>query len=242
MKINCIAIDDEPPALRQIEDYISRVPYLHLVKKFDNALMCIEFLKTKQIDLIFLDVEMEGLSGIQLLKLFGKKKPKVILTTAYENYALKAYELDVNDYLLKPISFERFLAASEKIYDLINLERQSVNIPQPSKEEKDKAYIFVKTDYKMQRINLNDILYIEGMKEYLVIKTITSKIITLQTFKNFEQILPDSDFIRVHKSYIVALDKIDSMEKSTITIAGKEIPIGDKYNSIFLKTINNLKI
>jgi len=238
MKINCIAIDDEPPALRQIEDYISRVPYLNLVKKFDNAMMCIEFLKTKQIDLIFLDVEMEGLSGIQLLKLFGKKRPKVILTTAYENYALKAYELDVNDYLLKPISFDRFLAAAEKIYDLINLEKQSVIVPQTSREEKGKDYIFVKSDYKMQRINLNDILYIEGLKEYLVIKTKSGKIITLQTFKNFEQILPESNFLRVHKSFMVALDKIDSTDKNFITIAGNEIPIGDKYKSIFLKTIN----
>ena len=238
MKINCIAIDDEPPALAQIEDYIARVPFLNLVKKFDNALMCIEFLKTHQIDLMFLDVEMEGLSGIQLLKIFKNRKPKVILTTAFENYALKAYELDVNDYLLKPISFERFLTSVEKIYDLIALEKQSMPSIPAKNGDKERDYIFVKTEYKMQRVNFKDILYIEGLKEYLIIKTKTSKIITLQTFKNFEQILPASNFFRVHKSFIIALDKIETLDKQNIIIAGKEIPIGEKYKNIFFKTIN----
>lgn len=242
MKINCIAIDDEPPALAQIEDYISRVPFLNLAKKFDNPLMCIEFLKTHGIDLMFLDIEMEGLSGIQLLKIIKNKKLKVILTTAYENYALKAYELDVSDYLLKPISFERFLSSVEKVYDLITLERQNTtNVSSPKSNTKDKNYIFVKTEYKMQRINFEDILYIEGLKEYLIIKTKTGKIITLQTFKNLEQILPSSNFFRVHKSYIVALDKIDTIDKQNIIIEGKEIPIGEKYKNTFLKNIITFK-
>lgn len=243
MKINCIAIDDEPPALTQIEDYISRVPFLNLVKKFDNALTCIEFLKTHPVDLMFLDVEMEGLSGIQLLKIFKKNKPKVILTTAYENYALKAYELDVNDYLLKPISFERFLTSVEKIYDLIALEKQSTPYFVKTKNgDKEKDYIFVKTEYKMQRVNFKDILFIEGLKEYIIIHTRTGKIITLQTFKNLEQILPSSNFIRIHKSFLIALDKIDTLDKNSIKIAGKEIPIGEKFKSTFFKTIGSLKI
>jgi two-component system, LytTR family, response regulator len=242
MKINCIAIDDEPPALAQIEDYISRVPFLNLLKKFDNALSCIEFMKTHQIDLMFLDVEMEGLSGIQLLKIFQKRKPRVILTTAYESYALKAFELDVNDYLLKPISFERFLTSVEKIYDIISLEKNNLQQNSVKSSDKDKDYIFVKTEYKMQRVNFKDILYIEGLKEYLIIKTKTSKIITLQTFKNFEQVLPATYFLRVHKSFIVALDKIETIDKQNIIISGKEIPIGEKYKNVFYKTINTFKI
>jgi DNA-binding LytR/AlgR family response regulator len=232
MIINCIAIDDEPPARTLIKGFISKVPYLKLLNTFKDGLSGIEFLKSNDVDLIFLDIEMGGLSGIQLLKSLNKK-PKIIITTAYRNYAIDAFDLDVTDYLLKPLSFERFLKAVDKVYNQLWKEKEPLSNQLPEKD-----FIFVKTEYKMQRINFDDILYIEGLYEYLMIVTKTSKIATLQSFKNIEKLLPKSNFIRVHKSYIVALDKIDNIEKHTIKILGKEIPIGDKFKKKFFEAIS----
>ncbi len=235
MKINCIAVDDEPPALGQMEDYISRVPFLNLVASFDNAFDTLQFLKTNAVDLIFLDIEMEGLNGIQLLNVL-KVRPKVVLTTAYDQYALKAFDLDVSDYLLKPISFERFLQAVEKVFDSIKPDT-TVAPPTTSTtqtvELDTRTYMFVKTEYRMQRIDFKNILYIEGLKEYLIIYIPNEKILTLQSFKRIEEMLPASNFIRVHKSFIVALDKIESIERSRIKIGEKLIPIGESYSKYF---------
>jgi len=242
MKINCIAVDDEPPALLQMEDYISKVPFLNLLKTFDNAIDTIEFLKSNQVDLLFLDIEMESFTGIQLLKVI-KNKPKVILTTAYDSYAIQAFDLEVSDYLLKPISFERFLKSVEKIFDgIFQKNNNTKNINIPSAKENDDNYIFVKADYKMQRVNFKDILYIEGLKEYLIIKTLTGKVITLSNFKKIEERLPASNFIRVHKSFIVALDKIESIERHRIKIADKLIPIGESYYKSFFEVLEKLKL
>lgn len=241
MIINCIAVDDEPPALMQMEDYISRVPFLRLLKTFDNAIDTLEFLKNNKVDLLFLDIEMEGFTGIQLLKVLHHK-PKVILTTAYDSYAIQAFDLDVSDYLLKPISFERFLKSVEKISDsfLPNSNNVNNNIKPSSKEEEN--YIFVKADYKMQRVDYKDILYIEGLKEYVIIKTITGKVITLLSFKKLEDRLPASRFLRVHKSFIVALDKIESVERHRIKIGDKLIPVGESYSKSFFEVLEKLKI
>ena len=238
MKIRCIAIDDEPPALVQMEEYISRVPFLELINTFDNGISAIEFLKENDIDLIFLDIEMEGFTGIQMLKVI-KNKPFVILTTAYDQYAIQAFDLDVTDYLLKPISFERFFKSAEKIYDLINEKKQQANTSPQHNANEDKNYIFVKTEYRMQRVDFNEILYIEGLKEYLIIKMKTGRVITLQSFKHMEEMLPSSNFIRVHKSYMVAIDKIEFIERNRIKISDKLIPIGDTYKKIFYDTLGN---
>lgn len=235
MKIRCIAVDDEPPALAQMEDYINRVPYLHLLKSFDNGIDAIEYLKENEVDLLFLDIHMEGLTGIQLLKIL-KNRPKVILTTAYDGYALQAFDLDVVDYLLKPISFERFYKSVEKICDLCN-SKSAQNQPSTMPVSDEKSYMFVKTEYRMQRVDFEDILYVEGLKEYLIIKMRTGQIITLQSFKQMEDLLPDSNFIRVHKSYMVALDKIDFIERNRIRIGEKLIPIGDTYRKTFFETL-----
>ena len=238
MKINCIAVDDEPPALLQMEDYIAKVPFLNLMKTFDNAIDTIEFLKCNEVDLIFLDIEMEGFTGLQLLKII-KQKPKVILTTAYDSYAIQAFDLDVTDYILKPISFERFVKATEKVYDLLHQEKHhDHNHSQPTTVFEEKTYMFVKTEYKIQRIDFKDILYIEGLKEYLIIKIPLTRIITLQSFKHLEEVLPAKNFIRVHKSYMVALDKIESIERNHIRIAEKMIPIGDTYRKTFYEALN----
>lgn len=232
MIINCIAVDDEPLALDIIKDYISQVPFLKLMKTFSDGISVIEYLASNKVDLIFLDIEMGGISGTQLLKSL-ENKPNVIMTTAYRNYAVDAFDLNVADYLLKPFSFERFLKSVEKVYTMIKDKQREPETGISSKE-----YFFVKSNYKMVKINYDDILYIEGLSEYIIIKTKTANIITLQSFKNLEQTLPDSGFVRIHKSYLVSLSKIESIEGQYVKIANKELPIGSKYKDNFFKIIS----
>jgi DNA-binding LytR/AlgR family response regulator len=234
MKINCIAIDDEPLALDKMKNYIGKINFLNLLTTFDNGIDAINFLKNNTVHLMFLDIQMDDFSGIQLLESI-QNKPKVILTTAYASYALKGYELDVLDYLLKPISFERFVKAIDKVFDSLKEknEPQRLNTQQPQIEETKIDFMFIKTDSRMQKLIFDDILYIEGMKDYLYIKTRTDKIIILQSFKNMEKLLPTVNFLRVHKSYIVAIDKIESIERNRIKISDKNIPIGDTYKKYF---------
>jgi len=236
ISIKCIAIDDEPPALDQIKKYILNVPYLQLLEIFDNAIDAMAYLKENSVDLIFLDIQMEHLSGIQFLKLL-KEQPRIILTTAYDSYALEAFDLEVDDYLLKPISFERFLQATEKIYKRLSGEKLSSN-DQSSTVTDNREYFFIKTEFRIQRVDFKDILYIEGLKEYLIIQTPSGKIFTLQSFNEMLEQLPASNFIRVHKSYIVALNRIDSIRKNKILIGEKYVPIGATFKEQFLEIIN----
>jgi two-component system, LytTR family, response regulator len=239
-KINCIIIDDEPPAIRQMEEYISNVPYLKLTASFDNAIDALDYLKESRTDLIFLDIQMETLTGIQFLNVL-KDKPRVILTTAFDDYALKAFDLNVTDYLLKPISFERFLQATEKIYKHFFLEQTSGS-SEKSQLSDERDYFFVKTEFRVERVDFNDILYIEGLKEYLGICTANKKILTLQNFNDILDTLPSSNFIRVHKSYIVAVNKITSIERNHILIGDKLLPIGPTYKDDFFNTLKSRKL
>ncbi|MBL8016334.1 MAG: response regulator transcription factor [Ignavibacteria bacterium] len=232
MIIKCIAVDDEPLALDIIKDYISRVPFLKLVKTFKDGMSVIEYLSGNPVDLMFLDIEMGGLTGTQLLKALPKK-PMVIMTTAYRKYAVDAFDLDVTDYLLKPFSFERFLKSVEKTCSLMKESHKTYDADRDAKD-----YFFVKSGYKMLKVNFADILYIEGMSEYIIIRTKAANIITLQSFKNVETELPASGFVRIHKSYLVALDKIESIEGQNIIIGGKELPIGSKYKNTFFDAIS----
>lgn len=232
MIIKCIAVDDEPLALDIIKDYILQVPFLKLLKTFKDGISALEYLSSNNVDLIFLDIEMGGLSGTQLLKTL-QTKPKVIMTTAYRNYAVDAFDLDVSDYLLKPFSFERFLKAVEKSCRSMNGGQKNTT---SASGEKD--YFFVKSGYKMLKVNFDDILYIEGLSEYIVIKTKSANIITLQSFKNIERTLPESGFVRIHKSYLVSLNKIDTIEGQNVIIANKELPIGNKYKKRFFDVIS----
>lgn len=233
MRINCIVIDDELPAIEQMEEYISRVPFLNLMASFENAIEPINFLRSNKVDVIFLDIEMEGFTGLQFIKTL-QNKPKIILTTAYDQYAIEAFNLNVSDYLLKPISFERFIQAIDKIYDQFSIPKTS--------ESKDpvyrRDYFFVKTEFRMQRIDFKDILFIEGMNEYLGINTSKERIMTLQNFKTLEENLPDNNFVRVHKSFLVAIDKIESVEKNRIKIGDKLIPISNTYKEAFYMLLN----
>ncbi len=231
MKINCIAIDDEPLALEKMSKFISKVPYLELCGTFDNALEALHFLKQAKIDLLFLDIQMDELTGIQLLESL-EVKPHVILTTAYDQYALKGYELSVSDYLLKPISFQRFLKAVERVHQKISAQKKVSSIPKKEKKQA-QEYILVRSEYRLQKIWLDDILYIEGMKDYSRIFTTKIKLMTLQNLKKIEESLETPPFLRVHKSYIISLNKIESIGKNDLVIAGTTIPVGGLYKSTF---------
>ena len=232
MKVRCIAVDDEPLALDIVEEYISKVPFLELAGKFSDGLSALEYLMSNETDLMFLDIEMGGLSGMQLLKSL-EKRPYVIMTTAYRDYAADAFDLNVTDYLLKPFTFERFLKAVEKSCGLMSKPKDEVETR--TAEEK---YFFVKSDGKMVRVNFDEIFYIEGLSEYIIIKTRTSNIITLQSFAKIEESLPKGRFVRIHKSYMVALDKISSVKGQSVSIGGKELPVGDKYKKAFYSIIS----
>jgi DNA-binding LytR/AlgR family response regulator len=246
MILKCIAVDDEPLALDIIEDYISKVPFLELVKRTENAIEALQLVQAGGIDLVFLDIQMPDLTGIQFLKI-ASGKANYILTTAYSQYALESYDLNVSDYLLKPIAFDRFYKAVEKVRNQMQKEEVAAPVAEtlptvatPVAPVQD--FIFVKTEHKIQKIQLDDILYIEGLKDYISIFTKNERIITLQNMKKMEETLPKGEFIRVHKSYIISLDKVESIERSRISIAGKIIPIGDTYRDEFFKLIDGKNI
>lgn len=243
MKVNCIAIDDEPLALDIIKEYCSKVPFLNLMEAFNNPVDSIQYLMNNPVDLLFLDIQMDQLTGIQLLNVL-KTKPLVIFTTAYDSFALQGYELDAIDYLLKPISFERFMKAVDKVYDKLQMQQHIKNEPieQPHQILPKDDYIFVKTEFRYEKIDFNEILYIEGMGDYLCIVTAKKKIMTLQGFKRMEESLPKNSFCRVHKSYIVAIDKIESVERNRIKIKEKLIPVSDTYKDCFNNILEKKKL
>ncbi|MNX45139.1 Sensory transduction protein LytR [compost metagenome] len=248
-KLKCIAVDDEPLALDIIEDYVSKVPFLELVKRTENAIEALQMVQAGGVDIVFLDIQMPELTGIQFLKI-ASGKANYILTTAYSQYASESYDLNVSDYLLKPIAFDRFYKAVEKVHNRVKvtsppdstIQPLMAIVPAPQPVNPIQDFIFVKTEHKIQKIELDDILYIEGLKDYISIFTKTERVITLQNMKKMEETLPKGKFIRVHKSYIIALDKIESIERSRISICGKTIPIGDTYRDEFFKHIDNKNI
>lgn len=227
-KYNCIIIEDEPLALERTKSFVNKIPFLNLCDTFDNALNGLAYLKSNQVDLLFLDINMDELSGIELLE-SSKINSQVIITTAYQEYAIKGYELNVTDYLLKPFTFDRFLKAVMKAQENMK----------PVVTTNAIEYIFVKTESRLEKINLCDILYIEGMRDYLRIHTVNKKIMTLQNFSELEKIIPSNQVCRVHKSYMVGIHKIESIERSRIKIANQIIPISETYKEAFFQIINN---
>ena len=227
-KYTCIIIEDEPLALEKTKDFVNKVPFLHLSATFDNALNGLTYLNNNKVDVLFLDINMDELSGIELLE-SSKINSQVIITTAYQEYALKGYELHITDYLLKPFTFNRFLQAVNKAQE--NLSQRIA--------EKQLDFIFVKTENRLEKIMINDILYIEGMRDYLRIHTSNKKIMTLQSFNELEQLIPAHLVCRVHKSYMVAVNKIESIERSRIKIADQLIPVSETYKEAFLQLINS---
>ena len=209
----CIIIEDEPLALEKTKDFVNKIPFLHLMETFDNAFAGLAYLNNNKVDLLFLDINMDELSGIELLE-SSKINSQVIITTAYQEYALKGFDLQITDYLLKPFTFNRFLQAVNKAQE--NIVRHHSD-PQPD-------FIFVKTENRLEKIMLHEIVYIEGMRDYRRIHTLNKRIMTLQNFSEFEKLIPSNVLCRVHKSFMVALNKIESIERSRIKIADQLIP------------------
>ena len=231
-------MEDEPLARSLMEDYVRKTPYLLLEAACSDPLEALEYLRNNTVDLLFLDIQMPEITGISLLKALPKK-PLVILTTAYSQYALEGYDLDVVDYLLKPITFERFLKAVEKAR-----ERKSTIQELPASRPDDAAqpFVFVKDGTKLVKVLLSEILYIEGLKDYVTIHTRQQKIVSLQRLKAMEEQLPPDQFIRVHHSYIVALGAIDVIHKGEIQIGAAFIPISDSYRKAFKDFIDRHQI
>ena len=236
--LKCLVIDDEPLAISLLQDHISKVPFLELVDVFSNPLEALLSFNKHPVDLIFLDIQMPQLNGVQFMQLLHNRA-QVIICSAYQEYAIDGFEHNVVDYMLKPVSFERFYRAVEKAYNLKNpsakLSKSQDMYPQTG------GYIFVKVENKMVRVELDDILYVEGLKNYVSIYTKTQRIISLQVMKQLEEVLPPNRFVRVHKSYIVALDKIQSIEKQEIQIKNEIIPIGNTYADHFFSLVESRK-
>ena len=238
--IRCIAIDDEMLALDLIEDNIKKVPFLELVQTCRSAIEAMEVLRNQPVDLLFLDIQMPDISGIQMLKSLHNK-PLVIFTTAFSTYAKEGFDLDVIDYLLKPYSFERFLKAVNKVHEYMDLHDRAISQATTKEIVASPTYLFVKADYKLYKINLCDILYIEGLKDYVKIFITEKPIVTQMSMKTLEEKLPSHDFIRVHRSFIVAFNKIDFVQKHMLTIGKKEIPISEHYRDQLFSIINREK-
>ncbi len=241
MNIRCVIVDDEPLALDVLESYIDKIDHLDLVARLDNAVEAFNLLNREEVDLLFLDIQMPRLSGIELLRNISNP-PKVIFTTAYRDYALQGYELDVMDYLLKPISFDRFLKAVNKL----NRDRLTENAP-PSpvssfdstpNNQYEEAFLYLKADKKMVKILLKDILYIESLKDYIRVKTTQKTVTAYQRISFMEEKLPENRFIRIHRSFIVAKDKVDAFSPPSVEIGDITLPIGRNYRSEVLKSLN----
>jgi two-component system, LytTR family, response regulator len=226
--LRCLAIDDEPLALELLEDNISKVPFLQLVAKCSNPIEAMKVLQEQAVDLIFLDIQMPGLTGLQFLQSLTNR-PMAILVTAYEKYALEGYNLDVVDYLVKPVSLERFIRACNKAWELFQLRNKSTTTT-----ENNPGYIFVNVDYSLLKVVVADITWIEGLKDYIKInlKSSSKPVITRMSMKAMEEQLSASDFIRIHKSFIVSKEHITAVRKSSVFIGTMELPISDNYRDV----------
>ncbi len=232
--IKCIIVDDEPPAVRLLEKYANKIPFLEITGTTTNPLEALEILEKNEIDLVFLDIQMPNLTGIQLSKIIGGKT-KVIFTTAYPQFATESYDLDAVDYLLKPFEFERFYKAVTKAREKLGTDK---------KIGRSQDFLFVKTDGKnnFERIVIADILYIEGLKNYVAIHLKDRQVITYSTLKNIYEGLPKEDFLQVHKSYIVAIHHIEKTSSISILINGKSLPLGNTYKNAFFDIITERKL
>jgi two-component system LytT family response regulator len=241
MKITCIIVEDEPLARKLLEGYVSQSPNLVLLNSFGNPLLALEFMRENPVDLLFSDIQMKEITGLTLLKLL-KNRPLVVLATAYSEYAIEGFELDVTDYLLKPISFERFLKAVEKVALLLN-NKNPINNPAivpPATTEGD--FIFLKDGTKLMKIRLADILYIQGLKDYVKVKTRDKQIVCLYTMKALEEILPKNQFVRIHNSTIIAFDAIEEIEREKVKIADQYFAISDSYKKSFKDLVDTKRV
>jgi two-component system, LytTR family, response regulator len=230
--LRCIAIDDEPLALELLEDNISKVPYLQMAASCSNAMEAIKVLQGTTVDLIFLDIQMPGLTGLQFIQSLSSR-PMIILITAYEKYALEGFNLDVVDYLVKPVPVERFVKACNKAWELHSLKVKPVEVI----TDKSVEYLFVNVNYSLLKVVIDDIIWVEGLKDYIKIhlKSTAKPVVTRMTMKSVEESLPAARFIRIHKSYIVAINFITAVKKSAVLIGPQELPVSDTYQEALIK-------
>ena len=233
MNLKCLIVEDEPLARNLLVEYVKKISFLELVDASSSPLQALEVLRNNQIDLMFLDIQMPEITGITLLRTL-QKKPLVILTTAYSEYALESYELDVVDYLLKPITFDRFLRSVDKASQRIS---SPAAVVESTSADPENPFVFIKDGTKLVKINYDDILYVEGLKDYVTIVTKTQKVVSLQRLKSLETQLPADKFIRIHHSYIIALKAIDTIHKGEVQIGSAFIPISDSYRKVFKEFI-----
>lgn len=236
MKIKCLLVDDEPLALEALESLMQKIPELEITGKCQNAVDALQVIHSRKIDLLFLDIQMPEITGLEMLKSMVHT-PKVIFTTAYRDYAVEAFELDVIDYLVKPISLERLIRSINRYHDRIS----GKSVPNDSMSETSGKTITIYADKKNYRVITSNILYIEGLKDYAMVHTEDGRLITRQTLKNLEDILPGEDFIRVHRSYIVPFTRLDSWTSYAVQIKDKEIPVGRTYRKTVMDLLENIQ-
>lgn len=240
MKLKCIAVDDEPLALGMVCSFIEQTPFLELVGRYDNAVEALRGLHELAVDLIFLDIQMPGLSGIELARVLDRGRnlrgPRIIFTTAYNQFALEGYKVDALDYLLKPFSYEEFLVAASKAHAYAEL----LNQPAPGAaaeltQEAENEYLFLKVAHQLQRISLSDIRYIQGLKDYVKVylNSDPKPVLSLTSLKALEEKLPSRRFMRIHRSFIISLDQINAVSRNTVQIGDKNIPVSDQYKEAF---------
>ncbi|MFK5959473.1 MAG: LytTR family DNA-binding domain-containing protein [Lutibacter sp.] len=236
MKIKCIIIDDEPLAIKVIENYLNEFKNMELIATFNSAIAALPIIEKNEVDVIFLDINMPKMNGLEFLKTLPTK-PHIVITTAYREYAVESFDLDVLDYLVKPIPFGRFLKAINKIGNRVNLEKDTSN----KVVFKEEPYIFLKVDKKLMKIKLNDILYIESLKDYIKVITILGDYLVHKSMTSISEELPSDIFLRIHRSFTISLNKITSLEGNSVEIANRRIPIGRNYLQFAKQKILNTK-
>jgi len=236
MKIKTLIVDDEPHALEIIEKYIANFPELELVAKCNNAVQAFQELQKNAIDLLFLDIKMPGLLGTDLVRTL-KNPPRIIFTTAYQDYALEGFDLNAVDYLLKPIPFDRFLKAMDKVFNGYRPEHLPAPVPAPAPEVKNDNYLYLRVERKMVKINVNDIYWVESLKDYIKVALADKTYVSKQKISVLEELLPEDRFVRIHRSFIVSVEKVQSYHSFAIEILGRELPIGRNYKDDFRKRL-----
>ena len=234
MNLKCAIVDDEPLALNLMESYVKKTPFLELCGNYNSAITALNDIRNKEIDLLFLDIQMPDLNGLEFAKMLPKNI-RVIFTTAFNQYAIEGFKANAIDYLLKPVSYNEFLAAANKAVEWFNMARQNTNIETPESD-----FIYVKSDYKLRQIRLYDIIYIEGLKDYLkiYIESDSKPILSLISMKSMEERLPSPRFMRVHRSFIVQVNKVQVIDKGQIIFGKNRIPISDSYKNDFYEYLN----
>lgn len=240
MELTCWIIDDEPLAIELLESYVAKTSFLKLTGSYSSAIQAMQDSTTQSVDIMFLDIQMPEISGMEFAR-FVKGDTRIIFTTAFSEYALEGYRVDALDYLLKPISYTKFLEASKKALKWFEMKKSAMEKTLPSSPSQEELQMFVKADHKLIRVLFKDILYIEGWKDYVKIhlKDKPHPILSLMSMKGLEQTLPPTKFIRIHRSFIIQKNKIDSISKNRVIIGDKELPIGDSYKEDFKKIIDS---